>query len=145
MLEVVSAAEWLVVLRVIIGLYWIRDGWSHLSKERRDGNHLEKVVSSFKPRTTVYRNFINEVVLTHPHTFAALTFSAMIFGGIFLVLGILTPVAGLVLAFLNVNLFLAGPRETSAAYNNAMFVAIHLLLTLSGAGVSYALLPMRLM
>ncbi len=114
-------AEWLAVLRIAVGLYFVKSLVTKMSFTLVGGFLPFPVVSerwvTVMPNIVTrqasenpilwYKNFLEGTVLTHPALFAQLTAWGETFVGIGLTLGLLTGLASLVGLFLVTNYGLA--------------------------------------
>ena len=126
---------WLVVLRVALGLVWLRSWFfKAVRHEERDfGQQIEGYMS--RNPFPWYRTFLGRFVLPHRRWAGRVFTSAELVLGLALVLGLLTTPAALVAAFLNLNFRLAaGWRSPSTTPLNYLMIICQLLVVLSGAG-----------
>ncbi len=126
---------WLVLLRVALGLVWLRSWFFKVvRREERDfGQQIEGYMS--RNPFPWYRAFLGRFVLPHRSWAGRVFTSAELVLGLALVLGLLTTPAALVGSFLNLNFRLAaGWRSPSTTPLNYLMIICQLLVVLSGAG-----------
>ena len=114
-------ARWLAVLRIAVGLYFVKSLWTKMSIVLLGGfvpvpavsarwiDVMPKIVTRQASENPIlpYKQFIEGTVLTHPELFAQLTAWGETVVGIGLTLGLLTGVSSLVGLFLVTNYGLA--------------------------------------
>lgn len=114
-------AEWLAVLRIVVGLYFVKSLVTKMTFVLVGGvlplpavserwlTVMPKIVSKQASENPIafYKNFLEGTVLTHSSTFAQLTAWGETVVGIGLTLGLLTGLASLVGLFLVANYGLA--------------------------------------
>jgi thiosulfate dehydrogenase [quinone] large subunit len=119
---------WIALLRVAVGGVWLFLAYPQITNNstylsQGFGSQVRDMVAGGP--WGLYRQFLENVVLTHQPIFAYLTLMANAAVGIALVLGLLTPYAALVGMFLNANYAIASGwmNRDNYALNGLMFVA----------------------
>ena len=117
----------LVVLRIWIGLTWLRAGWNKLLTE---GGWTETLLTSLKrvgEPNRLYEPFLSNVVLPHPEVFASLVSWGEFLTGVSLVLGITSRLGAGVGMFLSIN-YLFLQNRFFPGYDGTLLVAQFVLL-----------------
>ncbi|WP_055490435.1 hypothetical protein [Streptomyces sp. TP-A0356] len=121
-----TGAEWLAVLRVGLGLWWL-ESWRHKDKkawfERGTGIAWAADVAAGHRWTVVRRGF-DTVVAPRPRTMAYVVVSAELALGLGLVAGFLTPVALVGGLLLNVLYFTLMIHDWAEQGQNSMMALI---------------------
>lgn len=114
-------AQWLAVLRMVVGLYFVKAMFTKMQivllggvlpvpmVQERWVSVMPKLIAKQAAENPIlfYKDFLEHTVLTHTHFFATLTAWGETIVGIGLTLGLLTGVASLLGAWLVVNYGLA--------------------------------------
>ena len=121
-----DGAEWLAVLRIGIGLWWL-ESWRHKDKkgwfERGTGIAWAKSVAE-KHRWGFVRTGFDRIVAPRPKTMAYVVVFAELAVGLGLVFGFLTPIAAAGGALLNLVYFVLMIHDWAEQGQNwSMFVA----------------------
>jgi thiosulfate dehydrogenase (quinone) large subunit len=121
-----TGPEWLAVLRIGIGLWWL-ESWRHKDKkgwfERGTGIAWAKSVAE-KHRWAFVRNGFDRIVAPRPKAMAYVVVFSELAIGLGLVFGFLTPIAAAAAALLNiVYLVLMIHDWAEQGQNWSMFVA----------------------
>ncbi len=117
---------WLAV-RLWLGAQWAQAGWEKLQNSKwMDGTVLlgfwkGSTASYGQPHSNVafdwYAGFLNNLISSNSQTwFAPLVAFGEFLGGIALIVGLLTGIAALLLAFMNFNFMLAGSAGVNPLY-----------------------------
>ncbi|HLC25554.1 MAG TPA: TQO small subunit DoxD [bacterium] len=133
--SVTGPVIWLVLLRVAIGLIWLRSGLLKVvhGEYRTYHEKLERFAS--KNPILWYRKFMLGQLLPHSLPVGYLFVTAEVALGVLLVLGLLTVPAALAAIFLNINFRLGcGWQNPSNAPFNYLMIACELLVIFSGSG-----------
>lgn len=135
-----SPAIWLVLLRVAIGLIWLRSGLLKIIK--REYLDYDEKLTRFMSGNPFpwYRAFLQSCVL--PYSLAAGYFfvTAEVALGISLILGLFTVPSCFIGMFMNINFRLAaGWQNPSNTPLNYLMIACQLLIVASGAGTYLSL------
>jgi thiosulfate dehydrogenase (quinone) large subunit len=147
-----TVAQWLAVLRIGIGMWWLKSFW-HKPHKRFVGGQMVNWTVALADNHPVpaYGRLIKGLVSPNAAWFPYLILAAELAIGIGMIFGFLTPVAVLVAIFLNLNyLSLAGvkpkDRTVNAAYqceqgqNWSMLVAeVVLFFMTSAAGCTWSI------
>ncbi|MBI3015423.1 MAG: DoxX family membrane protein [Candidatus Tectomicrobia bacterium] len=131
----VAPIVWLVLLRVAVGLIWLRSGLLKVVGGEY-GNYREKL-ERFASKNPIlwYREFMLEQLLPRSLPVGYLFVTAEVALGVMLTLGFLTVPAALIAIFMNVNFRLGcGWQNPSNAPFNYLMIACELLVIFSGAG-----------
>ena len=126
---------WLVLLRVGVGIIWLRSGLLKLPDREYLKYHekLERYVS--KNPFPWYRAFLRRYMLPYSLPAGYLFVTAELIIGVALILGLLTVPAALTGVFFNVNFRLAaGWQNPSNTPLNYLMIMCQLLVVASGAG-----------
>ena len=122
----------LVVLRVWIGLTWLRAGWNKLSAEGGWTDTLLRSIERSGEPNRFYEPFLNHIVLPHPAMFASLVSWGEFLVGVSLLLGTASRFGAGVGMFLSLNYMLLQNRFFPG-YDGTLLVAqLALLLGASG-------------
>ncbi|MGW3916356.1 DoxX family protein [Streptomyces sp. NPDC005070] len=117
-----GGAEWLAVLRIGLGLWWL-ESWRHKDRkgwfERGTGIAWAADVAS-KHRWNVVRSGFDTIVAPRPRTMAYVVVYAELALGLGLVAGLLTPVALVAGLLLNVLYFTLMIHDWAEQGQNAM-------------------------
>ncbi|MFJ8991545.1 DoxX family protein [Streptomyces sp. NPDC102279] len=121
-----GGAEWLAVLRIGLGLWWL-ESWRHKDRkgwfERGTGIAWAADVAH-KHRWNVVRSGFDTVVAPRPRTMAYVVVYAELALGLGLVAGLLTPVALIAGLFLNLLYFTLMIHDWAEQGQNAMMALI---------------------
>ena len=136
-----SSAQYLAVIRIGLGLYFLSFAWQKLA-----GNYLasgaglsRQLQQGAAASQSFYQPFLSNVVIPNADLFARLTCLGEVFVTITMVLGLLTRAGGIVGIFLNVNYMLEKGLASSAGSVDRLFVLIELVMILSAAGQVWGL------
>ena len=123
MLEFLSTQEWLAVLRIMVGLWWLKSVWHKDYPDFVQGGKESGMMSwtnkllDNHPSDAV-ANAIRPIMNASPTIFPYLIVLGELAVGIGLTFGLLTPIAALVAIFLNLNyLIVAGVRPENYSAN----------------------------
>ncbi|MGW1978477.1 DoxX family protein [Streptomyces sp. NPDC001889] len=123
-----TGAEWLAVLRIGLGLWWL-ESWRHKDRkgwfERGTGIAWAADVAG-KHRWAAVRGGFRKVVEPRPRAMAYLVVHAELALGLGLVLGVLTPVALVCGLVLNLLYFILMIHDWAEQGQNAMMALISL-------------------
>ena len=121
-----TGAEWVAVLRVGLGLWWL-ESWRHKDKkgwfERGTGIAWAADVAS-KHRWNAVRSGFDTIVAPRPRTMAYVVVYAELALGLGLVAGLLTPVALVAGLLLNVLYFTLMIHDWAEQRQNAMMALV---------------------
>lgn len=121
-----GGAEWLAVLRIGLGLWWL-ESWRHKDKkgwfERGTGIAWAADVAS-KHRWNAVRSGFDTIVAPRPRTMAYVVVYAELALGLGLVAGLLTPVALVAGLLLNVLYFTLMIHDWAEQGQNAMMALV---------------------
>ncbi|MFE2534681.1 DoxX family protein [Streptomyces sp. NPDC059371] len=121
-----GGAEWLAVLRIGLGLWWL-ESWRHKDKkgwfERGTGIAWAGEVAA-KHRWNVVRSGFDTIVAPRPRTMAYVVVYAELALGLGLVAGLLTPVALVAGLLLNVFYFTLMIHDWAEQGQNAMMALV---------------------
>ena len=134
------AAVWVVLLRVAIGVIWLRSGVLKLPE--RDYLHYRERLERFISKNPFpwYRNFLEKVLLPYSLPAGYFFVTAEICLGVTLILGFLTVPMAILGAFFNLNFHLAaGWQNPSIPQLNYLMIMCHLIIVFSGAESHLAL------
>ena len=137
-------AEWLAILRIGIGLWWLESVRHKPLREFVRGGSMGWVDSLTKDHPIpAFANLIRATSLSSPRR-RVVTSWLVVLGefavGISLALGFLTPVGLIVGMFLNVNYFLlAGLKDQGEQGQNLMMLLIEVVLFATGAGMTWGI------
>lgn len=148
--EVLGINEWLAILRIGIGLWWIKSVFhKDISKFLKTGMVSWTVEMAESHPWTGYGNAIKRSVTGASSWFPYLVLLGELAVGIGLTFGFLTPVSALVGIFLNINyILLAGVRLKDESINpcfrveqgqNWSMILAELLIIALGAGAAWSL------
>jgi thiosulfate dehydrogenase [quinone] large subunit len=129
------SAMWVVLIRVAVGLVWLRSGIPKLlGREYLDYREkLERFISG-NPYPW-YRRFLQDQILPHSLPAGYFFVAAEVLLGLALVLGLFTTPAALIGSFFNLNFRLAaGWSSPSNPPLNYLMIVCQLLIVFSGAG-----------
>ncbi|MER6529125.1 DoxX family protein [Streptomyces sp. NPDC001508] len=121
-----SGAEWLAVLRVGLGLWWL-ESWRHKDRKawlRRGSGITWAADIAAKHRWTLVRSGFDIVVKPRPRTMAYVVLYAELALGVGLVLGFLTPLALAGGALLNLVYFVLMIHDWAEQGQNSMMALI---------------------
>lgn len=106
-----SSARWLAILRIMLGVIFLTTWFANLEKGFYTPAGLEDFFTRTYPQShnpiTFYANFITGVLLPARAVFAPFQLVGELTLGVLLLLGVFTPVAGILGAFFLANIFLA--------------------------------------
>lgn len=123
-----SGAEWLAVLRIGLGVWWL-ESWRHKDRkawfERGTGIAWAASIAA-KHRWTAVRSGFEVMVAPRPRTMAYVVVYAELAIGLGLVAGFLTPVALIGGLFLNVLYFTLMIHEVAEQGQNSMMALMSL-------------------
>lgn len=145
-----DASQWLALLRIAVGLWWIKSVLHKPLRKFIDGGMVDWTIAlADNHPISAYGSFIKSMVSKNRTWFPYLVIAGEAATGIGLVLGFLTPIAALVGIFMNLNyLSLAGikpkDRSVNPAYQceqgqNLMMIAIEVILIVLDAGAVWSL------
>ncbi|WP_328669681.1 DoxX family protein [Streptomyces sp. NBC_00328] len=121
-----GGAEWLAVLRIGLGLWWL-ESWRHKDKkgwfERGSGIAWAADIAS-KHRWNAVRSGFDTIVAPRPRTMAYVVVYAELALGLGLVAGLLTPVALVAGLLLNVLYFTLMIHDWAEQGQNAMMALV---------------------
>ncbi|MEU9136021.1 DoxX family protein [Streptomyces sp. NPDC048404] len=121
-----GGAEWLAVLRIGLGLWWL-ESWRHKDKkgwfERGTGIAWAADIAS-KHRWNAVRSGFDTIVAPRPRTMAYVVVYAELALGLGLVAGLLTPVALVAGLLLNVLYFTLMIHDWAEQGQNAMMALV---------------------
>jgi thiosulfate dehydrogenase (quinone) large subunit len=125
-----DGAEWLAVLRIGIGLWWI-ESWRHKDKqgwfERQTGIDWARSVAE-KHRWSFVRAGFDKIVAPRPKTMAYVVVYSELLIGLGLVLGFLTPIAAAAGLLLNLTYFVLMIHDWAEQGQNSMMVLIQIVI-----------------
>ncbi|MFJ5841090.1 DoxX family protein [Streptomyces shenzhenensis] len=136
-----SGAEWLAVLRVGLGLWWL-ESWRHKDRKawlRRGTGIAWAADIAAKHRWTLVRSGFATVVEPRPRTMAYVVLYAELALGVGLVLGFLTPVALVGGALLNLVYFVLMIHDWAEQGQNSMMTLISVVGLFGLAGQTWSL------
>lgn len=103
--------NWIAFLRILIGVLFLTTWWENISKGFYTPDGLLFFFTDIFPQSANplgwYAGFIENVILPIRHIFAPLQFVGELLMGLFLILGVFTPLTSAVTIFFTVNTFLA--------------------------------------
>jgi thiosulfate dehydrogenase [quinone] large subunit len=136
-----SGAEWLAVLRMGLGLWWL-ESWRHKDKkgwfERGTGIAWAADVAD-KHRWGVVRTGFRRIVAPHPKLMAYVVVYAELALGLGLVTGFLTPVALIAGLLLNLLYLVLMIHDWAEQWQNAMMALISLVALFAMAWQTWSL------
>jgi thiosulfate dehydrogenase [quinone] large subunit len=137
----VTAAEWLAVLRIGVGLWWL-ESWRHKNKaawfELGSGIAWAASVAE-KHRWPLVRTAFATVVAPRAKLMAYLVVFGELAIGLGLVTGFLTPVAAAAGLALNLSYFVLMIHDWAEQGQNSMMALIELVVILGAAGSHWSL------
>jgi thiosulfate dehydrogenase [quinone] large subunit len=145
-----SVEQWLALLRVMVGLWWLKSFFHKPLRKFVRGQMADWTLSlADNHPMPLVGNFMKALIEPNRTWFPYLVLAGELAVGVGLSFGLLTPIAALVGIFLNLNyLLLAGvkPRDRSVnpAYQceqgqNLMMMASELVIFMLGAGAVWSL------
>ncbi len=121
-----SGPEWMAVLRIGIGLWWL-ESWRHKDKQawfrRGTGIAWAKSVAE-KHRWSFVRKGFDRIVAPRPKVMAYVVVFSELALGLGLVLGFLTPIAALASVLLNLTYFVLMIHDWAEQGQNSMMILI---------------------
>ncbi|MFQ5802740.1 MAG: DoxX family protein [Candidatus Methylomirabilales bacterium] len=126
---------WLVLLRVAVGVIWLRSGL--LKIVRREYLEYDEKLERFMSKNPFpwYRTFLERYMLPNSRPAGYLFVAAEVYLGVALMLGFLTVPSALIGVFFNINFRLAaGWQNPSNTPLNYLMIMCQLLVVFSGAG-----------
>jgi uncharacterized membrane protein YphA (DoxX/SURF4 family) len=130
----------LALLRIGVGLYFISQVGGKTPNFLLSGASLSRQLQNGLPRMEpFYQHFLQGVVLPHVDLFARLVFFAEWLVGVALTLGLFTPVAAVVGAWLNVNYMLMKGLPSAGGSVDRLFVLADIVFIAAGAGLTLGL------
>jgi len=133
-------AVWIVLLRVTVGLIWLRAGLSKVL--HREYLEYEVKLRRFISKNPIswYRGFLERCMLPYSRPAGYFFVTAEVCLGVLLTLGLLTLPAALIGAFFNLNFRLAaGWQSPSNPTLNYLMIICQLLVAASDAGAYLSL------
>jgi thiosulfate dehydrogenase (quinone) large subunit len=121
-----SGLEWLAVLRIGVGLWWL-ESWRHKNKEAwfKKGSGIAWAQSvADKHKWPFVRNSFNKIVAPRPKQMAYLVVFSELAIGLGLVLGFLTPIAAIGALALNTMYFVLMINDWAEQGQNLMMMLI---------------------
>ena len=145
-----SASHWLAILRIAVGLWWIKSVLHKPLRKFIDGGMVDWTISlADNHPVPAFASFIKSMVSKNRSWFPYLVIAGETATGIGLTLGFLTPISALVGIFMNLNyLALAGvkpkDRSVNPAYQgeqgqNLMMIAAQVIIIMLDAGAVWSL------
>ncbi|MET7681457.1 DoxX family membrane protein [Streptomyces sp. NPDC005423] len=136
-----SGAEWLAVLRIGLGLWWL-ESWRHKDKkawfERGSGIKWAADIAA-EHRWSAVRSGFDTVVAPRPRTMAYVVAYAELALGLGLIAGFLTPVALVAGALLNLVYFTLMIHDWAEQGQNSMMALISLVALFAMAWQTWSL------
>ena len=125
-----AGKNWLVLLRIFLGAYFINDSWGHFTAPYV--NEFSRMVTHWAHDSSFewYRNFLSQYVVEHAKFFAYCTAIGEFFTGVSLILGLLTGLGVMIGVVLNINYFLGD----GGIWNYGLLVICLLVIMFNGAG-----------
>jgi thiosulfate dehydrogenase (quinone) large subunit len=139
-LQGILARTVLVILRIYLGVIFLRAVWPKLQTDFAPGltGFLENV--ALEKAHPFYLEFVRRVVLPNASVFAALVTWGELLVGITLILGLMTRVSAAVALFLTLNyMFAKGAWWWTPSSNDAALSMIALALLIGAAGRTFGL------
>ena len=125
-------------LRVVMGVIFLAVWSDNLIKGYYSSRRLGRTSSSTtrtRPRSGLYADLLNHVMIPHSAVFASGQFAIeFVVFGLFLVLGVFTPVSALLAALFQLNLLVATSGTTDWPGTYIIMAALLLAVSLSQAG-----------
>jgi hypothetical protein len=143
--DVASPTAWLLLLpRFVVGWAFLDNAQNDYTWAFNGGNFLNSANSAIQrgplwfPEVP-YNAFLGGVVVGHPDTWAALFVSGELIFGLFLALGLFTPIAAWGSMWLSANIIMEKSFISHGAYVDKTYFVVELFCLISRSGLAYGL------
>jgi hypothetical protein len=143
--DVSSPTAWLLLLpRFVVGWAFLDNAQNDYTWAFNGGNFLNSANSAIQRGPlwfleAPYNAFLSAVVVGHPDTWAALFVSGELIFGLFLALGLFTPIAAWGSMWLSANIIMEKSFISHGAYVDKTYFAVELFCLISRSGLAYGL------